>query len=175
MLYKRLTAVDVRFSYLSQLPWAFARADTVEGAIVDMDLLRARPLELQDLLTRARADRIGGDVDRRSQGLPASAALVQEVREINGMPLDESCGEGYHRDTHCEKKRAAASSSRHLKQHVRFRKCLGRVQHFIEVHGDRGRKVARWEWFNYKRILQTKKKLRWRRVHDGRVKVETRV
>ena len=151
MLAKKLTNIDVRFKYLNSLPWAFCKADTVEGALHVMTLLRARPLEDQDPLTRILASRLGGDIEKRSRGEPASAALLQEVQEMCYQPLDESLGEGYHRDTNVEKRRAAGSSQRHLKQNTRFSRSLLRLHQFQEKYGERGKAVVLFEWRKWKK------------------------
>ena len=104
MLHKAWAEIDRRFGYLNVLPWAFATADTIKGALHVMTLLRARPMAQQDPYTRILADRIGGDVEKRSRGEPASDNLRSEVKTLKMHPLSESLGEGYHRGTNLEKK-----------------------------------------------------------------------
>ncbi|CAK0911592.1 unnamed protein product [Prorocentrum cordatum] len=161
MLLKLTTGIDSRFKYLSKLPWAFARADSVEGALEVMRQFRARPPEQHDHATKAIMNRVGGDIDRRSRGEPASDNLLDEARAICDIPLDESCGEGYHRSTHHEKTRAPSSTSQHLKQATRFRQNLQRVRAFARKYGRRGEDVVRHEWRNWKRILRTSTRRRW--------------
>ena len=71
---------------------------------------------------------------------------------------------GYHRSTSHEKQRASASTEIHLKQSTRFKKSVANVTDFLDVHGERGEQVLRYEWRCWKRVLQTDEKHRWRPV-----------
>jgi len=76
-------------------------------------------------------------------------------------PLDESAGEGVHRaDTH-EKARAPGSTPIHIKQAARERDVLSYTGSFLDQYGERGRKVFRFEWRFWKRLLNTSLKNRW--------------
>lgn len=107
-----------------------------------------------DPLTRYLMTKIGGDIDRRSKGEPASEALEREVEILSHSPLNEAPGEGFHRGTHCEKLRAPASSDIHLKQTNRRREVLKRMMAFKKKHGAKGKAVIRHEWRNWTRILR---------------------
>jgi len=87
--------------------------------------------------------------------------LAEEVEIINIACLSEACGEGYHRGTNVEKRRAPASKSHHLKRNNRFTQENRRIRDFVRKHGGRGIDVVRFEWKRYKRILQTKWASRW--------------
>ena len=94
MLARKIAGIDLRFGYLAKLPWAFARADTAEGATEVMRLLALVALELQDGLTRRIMAKVGGDIARRAAGEAASPALLETVARINEAALAEDCGEG---------------------------------------------------------------------------------
>ena len=155
------SGLRMRCKYLKTVPWAFSRADEIAGAEEVMRQVRSRPLEEHDALTRWLMQRIGGDVDRRAQGEDASPALVLEVYIINLSPLEEGCGESWHRASNLEHIRAPASSSAHLKQEPRFKQEQARILSFMDKHGERGRDVIRYEWGAWKRVLQTQWKSRW--------------
>jgi len=81
MLAKKHSGIDQFFGYLSLLPWVFGRADTVEGAAECMRQLREKPMDKQDPVTIDIANRIGGDIERRSRGEPVSPALAAQVKK----------------------------------------------------------------------------------------------
>ena len=161
MLWKAMTGIDQRFGHLNRLPHVVARCGTVEGATEFMTQLRAREWGKHDYLTRRLADRVGGDIERRSQGEAVSPALQVVLDEAADRPLNESPGEGYHRATHLEHDRAAASTSRHVKQSTRFKAVLRKTEEFAEEHGERGHAVVRFEFRAWKRILQTSERRYW--------------
>ena len=162
MLAKKLDGLDKFFGYFSSLPWAFSCADTIEGAQECMRLLRAKPFDKQDPVTRDIANSLGGDIERRSRGEPVSTALAMLVKKLKHITIVEDLGEGYHRDTNVEKRRAAAATARYLKQQTRFKMTIQHMRDFIAKHGDLGKQVFRFEFRRYKRLLQTKKRYKWR-------------
>ena len=162
MLGKMITTIDQFFGYLSNLPWAFATADTVAGAARCVDLFRAKPMDHHDPLTVRIWQRLGGDIEARANGGAMTPDLEEELEVWKKhMPLEESLGEGYHRETHLEKERAAASSDRHIKQSVRFKRTLASANGFVEKYGATGIAVFRFEWRRYKRLLQTRRERQW--------------
>ena len=168
MLHKMLQGIDSHFGYLGILPWALSRADTTEGALEVMRQVKKLPWDRHDPLTRKVMSRVGGDIERVSQGEPVSTALQSELAPFKQVPLDESLGEGYHRDTHKEKSRATGSTSRHLKQNTRFKRNLTRCNEFVKRYGERGEAVFRYEWRSAKRIVQAQRKNRW---HPSKLKM----
>jgi len=94
MLQRKITGIRQRFGYLATLPLAFSQADTQEGCIMVLALVRQRPLEDHDAFTRRTMATLGGDMARCAEGSPATEALRMEVKRINNSPLNESCGEG---------------------------------------------------------------------------------
>jgi len=160
-LQAKQSGLKLRGKYLGLVPWACSRMDTVAGATEVMKQMRARPLEDHDPLTQMIARTLGGDIDRRSQGEDASPALVKQVAFMNLAKLDESCGESYHRGTTVEQHRAPAAKSDHLKQENRFKQEQQRVRSFLRRHGARARKIVRFEWRCWKRVLQTSWSKRW--------------
>jgi len=160
-LLQKASGMRLRFFYLSLVPWQFSRCDTQEGAIETMKQIRSRPLEQHDPLVQIIARTHGGYIQKVADGEEPSPELVELVKFVNLSPLNEGCGEGYHRGTTQEKTRAPASSCDHLKQANRFSQEHRRVKHFILKHGERGRRVVRYEWVNWKRVLQTTYKARW--------------
>ena len=126
-----------------------------------MRQVRSKDLAQHDPLTRDIMMRLGGDVETRAAGGDLSPALEREVFLICLCPLDESCGEGYHRGTSHELARASASLPDHLKQAVRQTQELERVRRWTRRHGAKAKRIVRYEWVRWKRILQTKWSKRW--------------
>jgi len=162
MCKKAASELRLHFKHYAVVPWAFARADTVAGALDCVTQIRARPLEDHDPVTRDFVGRVGADLESRSQGGELTTALEDEVGELNNSMLNESPGEGYHRETNLEQKRAPGSHEEHLKQKVRIKGVIKTCRKFCRVHGEKGREVLRYEWRHYARILQTQHKRRWR-------------
>ena len=127
-----------------------------------MRQLRAKDLDNRDPFTREVVARIGGDIERRSRGEALSEPLKEQVAVIKHIPLTEDLGEGYHRDTNVEKRRAVAATERHLKQQTRFKMSISRMQAFIRQYGHRGEAIFRYEWRCYKRLLQVRRHRKWR-------------
>ena len=150
-----------RQKYLKSAPWSFSRAGTRVGAKVFIDQVGACPLERHDAVTRRLWERHGDALNAFAAGGDPSPSLVNAVRIFNLSPLDESRGEGYHRSTTHEKKRAAASSHRHLKQSVRQKASLARIKAFRKMYGARAKDVLRCEWRRYKRLLQGPRGNKW--------------
>ena len=92
-----------RCRYFSVVPWLFCQADTVDGAAACVEQVLARPLNEHDPTTQWIWGRLQADPESRAAGGDLTEALAEEVRILNHTPLDESCGEGYHRDTTREK------------------------------------------------------------------------
>jgi len=175
MLYKSMTQIDQRFGYFSRLPFIIVRCTEVEGAQEFMRQLGAKPLAEQDLQTRGIVERVGADIEARSRGEALTPALQDEVSIAEETPEDESCGEGYHRQSHYEQSRAPSSTATHIKQANRFKTVLAKTERFIEQHGARGEAVVRFEWRAGKRILQTTERRRWYPVKDSADAVVARV
>ena len=157
----KASGLRMRCKYLHRVPWLFANADEQEHAVEILRQVRSVDLEHHDPLTQDVMRRLGGDIEQVSMGFDASPALLAEVEIFNLAPLDESCGEGYHRGTTMEMKRAPSSASAHLKQNNRFDQELARVRGFMRQFGPRGKRVVRYEWKHWKRVLQTQWAKRW--------------
>ena len=164
MLHKVYTGIIQRFKYLSLLPWILVNADTIVGAQEVMRQIRAVAWDHHDPFTRRWMTQFGGYVDQRAQGNDCAPELADAVKILQNANLEEGRGEGYNRGTSLEKKRAASSTSRHLKQSVRNKQCIARTRQFMARYGDRGARVLNFEIKNWKRILQVKKKNLWRKV-----------
>jgi len=150
------------WKYLGQVPWALARADSVEGALECMTQIRKQPLELHDPFTRDFVQRVGNDLEARSQGGDLTPALGSAVAFVKHSNLNETCGESYHRWTNHEKVRAPNASTVHMKQKVRSNNVIKTLRTFMRVHGEMGKAIVRYEWKCYKRILQSRRRYRWR-------------
>jgi len=157
-----------RWKYFYIVPWRFSEADTVSGALECCQQVLARPIEEHDPTTRDIWARLSVDITTRSPGGPVTPALKLQVRAIKTTPLDESCGEGWHRDSNHEKCRAPNSSDAHLKRHVRAKGVIKDLRRFCRKYGKEGKDIVRFELRNWKRILQTTWRHRFRRKKCGR-------
>ena len=100
----------------------------------------------------------------RAVGGPAAAALQSEINRLRNVPLDEGPGEGYHRQSHLTLMRAVASAVCWAMASVRHKQPLDVVRGILSTYGAEAARVWRFEWQNYKRVLQTTHKYRWRPV-----------
>ena len=151
-----------RLKFTGLVPWLFATADSPEGARECLKQMNAVPLPDHDPVTRDISIRLLPDLEQRAAGGELTPALRDEVHALQNCSLDESCGEGYHRDTTREKQRAAGASLTHLKRHTRVKGVIRMLKSFHRQHGVAGRRVIGYEMEHYKRILQHDPKRRWR-------------
>ena len=145
------------------MPWLFATADEVEGARLCVAQVEAQPLDKHDHATREIWRRHEQDIRIRAAGGACAPALLAFVAALNNIPLDESCGEGWHRDANHEKLRAPSSSDAHLKRHMRLKGVIKDIRAFASKHKVAGNEVLKYEFLNWKRILQPLKKHQWRK------------
>ena len=150
-----------RFKYLGVIPWAFARADTQQGAIDVLDQYAkvVDPSKHDDFTTYFMLNCMDDLKTLATTGV-CSARLAAEVKAINWLMLDEGAGEGYHRSTNAELTRATGSSTAHLKQTPRHDMCLKLAQDFCRT--PEGRMVVRHDWRTHTRVLQTDPSHLWR-------------
>ena len=94
---------------------------------------------------------------------------------LNLASLDESAGEGYHRATNGEATRAHGCKMMHLKGTVRHKQNLAKCKRFLRSNDALGRKIFRYEWKHWKRIMQVGHRYRWRSVQKKRKLVLKRV
>ena len=158
-----------RNKYLGTPPWSFALVLTVDGAKRFMRHLRSRPPQDHDPVTRRLGDLCGAYVDAVAEGGEPHPDLKEAHRRFCLATLNEGPGEGYHRGTTYEQKRAGGSTSAHLKQSNREQAVYAQVKRFRRRFGQRGQDVLKFEWVRYKRVLQTNLKRPWRPV-DMRTK-----
>ena len=83
------------------------------------------------------------------------------VASLRNCSFNEGPGEGYHRDTNAELERASASCARTLLGVPRTRHNFKRGNHYTKPKNITGRRVFRYEWQNYKRLVQPDGRSRW--------------
>lgn len=172
-----LSAAEIlvlRFKYLNVVPWNFARADEPEGAQHFLQGVLSRPLDKQDDLTQYLYGVHRRALEERAAGGPCDPSLAEEVSVMNATPLDESAGEGYHRGTHLTRLRAFASKSPYIKQSTRLNQNIGHIKKLLQS-GVAGKRVLRYEWRHYSRILQTNPRYQWKRKKMQSVRVFERL
>ena len=87
---------------------------------------------------------------------------AEGLRVFNLTALDESRGEKYHGQVTHERGRAPGSTSQTLKQSTRKTDSLDGLKEFRKVYGPEAKGVIRFEWRNYKRLLQPAGPKQWR-------------
>ena len=167
MVQKFASLLPMRTKYLAVIPWRFATAREAEGAKVCLRQLRDTPAHRLDPLSKRIADTLLDDLERVALGHPVSPALMKEIKRIWKTPLDESAGEGYHRDTNLVHSRAPAATTTTVVQEVRVEHGRNRVEQVIRDYKKPGRDMLRYEWNNWKRILQFNPQLAHRGVKLG--------
>lgn len=150
----------LRFKYLNVVPWSFANADTPDGAGHFLLGARQKPLSDQDELTRYLYEKHRAALDCLAAGGACAPALDYEVSVMNETPLDESAGEGYHRDTHIARLRASNAKSPYLKQSTRTKQNIALLRRYLKL-GRGGSRVVRFEWRKWSRVLQARPDRLW--------------
>ena len=163
-LREAIVLIELRSKYLKKVPWNFVQADTVDGTLQFLQGATSRPLAQQDELTQYLYYTHCADLQTRSVGGPCSPALADEVSVVDESPLDESAGEGYHRGTHLTRIRGRNSSAAHIKASTRLNQNLGHLRSWL-ARGKLGKRVLRYEWRQWKRVLQVQKNQQWRSKH----------
>jgi len=158
MLRLAAATIRTRFRYLGMVPWLLSTADTQAGAKECVAQIDARPLADHDPVTRDFVARWGDDLRARANGGALSGPLADAVKALRNCPLDESCGGCVHRATNHEKVRAPSSRHVHLKGTVRHRQVLKTAKAFVRKHGVAGKRVLRYEWKSWKRVLRANPK-----------------
>ena len=121
----------------------------------------SRPPDGHDALSRDVMSRLEASIEIVSKGGPVSEELAREVYLINSSPLDESAGEGYHRSTNITHVHCPGATSAYIKQSCRLTQNIKLAQDFMNKHQEDGRQVIRFEWHNYKRVLQVRSSRQW--------------
>jgi len=161
------SASEIRIScrYLGKVPWLLATASSVDGAKECVKQIEKVALELHDPRTRDFVGRVGNELKLRAAGGELGSALKAEVDFMAWASEDETCGEGFHRETTLEKVRAPGSTTIHMKQKTRAKGVVRTIRKYIRKGGEKAKRVVCFEWSRYKRILQTSWRFRWRPKH----------
>lgn len=148
--------LQIKFKYLHTIPYLFVLSDCPRQASECISQLETRrPLDNVSIYWR---DFLLEDVRQVANEGEVTAKLKRAISVLENCPIDESAGEGYHRGTHYVKQRSTASKLPFIKASVRFQQNLRAIKDFLKSEGDTGRNIVRWEWRNYKRILQVKRR-----------------
>lgn len=147
--------LETRFKYLSSIPWAFCNANTRDGATDCLQQFHSVPRASHDSFSILFFEEFGSAMQAVSEGGDASDALNREVALINTACLDESAGEGYHRGTNLTKIHCPGAKTPYIVQSQRFQGSVKQMKTFLLKFGEQGRGVVRFDWLNYKRVLQT--------------------
>ena len=152
------TQLVLRHKYLDTVPWCVVNADSQEGAAAFLKSVASRKLEEHDECTRSIVEVLHSDLKAvAEQGADVISDQLKDcVSEFAESPLDESAGEGYHRSTHHVLMRASGSSDPYVKAAVRVKQNTRILKGYLPFK--QGRRILRFEWRKWSRILQTKKR-----------------
>jgi len=161
MLEKYASLLEIRCKYFRLVPWRLATAHEVDGAKACLYQLRETNNEHLDPLSLRVKNTLLHDIEVVANGGAVSEALMHEVRALWNCPLDEGWGEGYHRGTNLAIRRAPSSTTQTVVQEVRIEEAIARIAGVQARFGKIGRNLIRFEWWKWKRVLQSDK----RRLH----------
>jgi hypothetical protein len=145
---------ETRTKYCSNLPWAYARCNTKENAIDVIQQYESVPSSTHDVLTVETWQEFEADIRHLARTGELSDGWKEECDNFNLASLDESPGEGYHRSTHHLKVRGPGLLEVGVVAGVRQKENLKLVRKFMRTYKHDGRQIVRFEWRNWKRILQ---------------------
>jgi hypothetical protein len=162
---KAWSLLQERTKYFFLVPWRLADADTASGAKACVEQLSGVIEKRLDPLSLRVKRTLLGDLQVVADGGAVSAPLRLVIDILRDCPLDESAGEGYHRETNLAHQRAPASTAQTVVQEVRFKKNMDRIETFLDTYKHQARATVRYEWRNWKRVLQSSKKKLHRNKH----------
>ena len=166
MLQKAISELVMRTGHYDRIPWSFARADEPAVARQCITELDSKSLEEHEHLSQHVGTTLRTDLETVAGGALPSRPLQAEIDEIRNSPLNEGPGEAVHRDTHHSKRRAPGGRLPFVQGSLRFRQNIKRIKRFLRSDMN-ARSVYRYEWHNYKRVLQTSAKHRHRPIRIG--------
>eukprot|EP00928_Gymnodinium_smaydae_P029406 TRINITY_DN22159_c0_g2_i2.p1 TRINITY_DN22159_c0_g2~~TRINITY_DN22159_c0_g2_i2.p1 ORF type:complete len:633 (-),score=31.49 TRINITY_DN22159_c0_g2_i2:786-2684(-) len=146
--------VGEKCAWVYLVPWRMATADTPAGADSWAQQLRAARDDTLDPISLKHKHTLLPCLDCVASGGEMSLALAAEVRAFQNSPLDEGPGESFHRLTNLTKTRSAASKRPWLLASTREKQNIALCNKYIREYGQQGRLVFKFEWRNWKRILQ---------------------
>ena len=127
------THMKNRTKYFNIPPWSYSQAKTIAGTKEFLAQVSRKALDLHDGVTQGIIREFGTMLQRRADGGELAEELEESINTFNMAHLDDGRGEGYHRSTTHEARRAQSSSSRHLKQRVRRKNAFARLKAFRKI------------------------------------------
>ena len=97
----------------------------------------------------------------RSEVGDVAPILAETIRKLQNSPLDENPGEEWHRRTNLTLQRAASTRKPWLLGSTREQQNLNRHKAFLATVNPLAKKVVRFEWSNFKRVLRPSIYRRW--------------
>ena len=106
----------------------------------------------------------GCRVNVRARGEVVTLEFGLEIARIRHTPMDESKGEGWHRETNYEAARSNNAGDALLLSVPRHKQNLKTCVNFVNNQPEFSQKVFRYEWQNVKRIIRPSAFDRWKSV-----------
>jgi hypothetical protein len=175
MLRKYASLFETRTKYFMLIPWMYVNMDTEEGAQACLRQFADADFDSLDPLSQRLGTTLEADMQVVAFGGAPSAAIMKEVRRLENASCDESPGEGYHREATHSAGRSRSATTQTIIQEIRLERGLSRVKASVAEHGQSARDIIRWEWRNFKRILQHDPKRAHRGVGDSAQQVYDRI
>jgi hypothetical protein len=163
LLRKYASMFETRTKYFLIIPWYYIKMDTPEGARKCLQQFADAEYNSLDPLSKRLGTELKHDMEIVAANGPVSQAIRREKRRLENASCDEGPGEGYHRGATHYSARAPGATMQTIVQEIRLDDGLEVVRELVAKHGAKARDIIRWEWRNYKRILQTSS----RKAHRG--------
>ena len=149
--------VLLKFMFLDITPWIVVRACIPEVAQQVVQQLEGADDDKLDTLSLEYKRTLLPSLRIRAGGGEVAEDLSRETTALDNSPLDEGQGEGYHRRTNLEKKRATSETTESILAQTRAKQSILTCKRWI-ARGPKGAAVFRFEWRRFKRVLRPDKR-----------------
>ena len=147
-------SLEIEFSYLPKIPHLFVHADNPDHVAECVRRLE-QAKQLDPLSSYIKNERLGDLKASATDGI-VSDWLSALIKRLANSPIDESPGEGFHRDMSNERRRAPGVKLHSTKASIRAGGNRLRFKRWLRT--TRGRRVIDFEYAKFKRLLQVKHK-----------------
>lgn len=158
--------VGEAFGWANDPPYIFANADDSEVARCYLDKLDGMNLAQQHPVVQFHIEKFGSQLRALAAGDRSTLdnSFFAERDIFRRMPLTSDPAEGYHRSISCTKAHARAAGSTFLLASNRLEQNLRNARQWCQ--SDDGLEQFRYNFKCFSRILQTRKKTRYRPVRQ---------
>jgi hypothetical protein len=145
-----------KFEYMFVVPCLLAVSDRQAGAKDCLEQMQDEALQdKHEAATLWWKENMMDELQNVANGGEPSERHKQQLAILWDTSLNESISETYHRGTTVEKQRAPATTRERLICEQRRVQHFATVRQYIATTGEAGKRAFHYEWYNYKRLLQT--------------------